>query len=34
MAVVVKAMHTASTHNMLLESMLSDVKICLKGSGF
>ena len=25
MAVVVKAMHTASTHNILLESLLSDV---------
>ena len=30
MAFVLKAMHTTSQH-ILLESLLSDVKICLKG---
>ena len=33
MAVVVKAMHTTNTHNILLESLLSDVSMCLNGSG-
>ena len=33
MAVVVKAMHTISTHNILLDSLSSDVKMCMKGSG-
>ena len=33
MTVVVKAMHTTSTHNILLENLLSDVQMCLNGSG-
>ena len=32
MVVVVKAMHTANMHNILLESLLSDVLVCLNGS--
>ena len=33
MTVIVKAMHTTSTHNILLENSLSDVQMCLNGSG-
>ena len=33
MAVVIKPMHTTSRHNILLESLLSDVWMCLNGSG-
>ena len=33
MTVVVKAMHTTSMHNILLENLLSDVQMCLNGSG-
>ena len=32
MVVVVKAMHTANMHNILLESLLSDVLMCLNCS--
>ena len=32
MVVVVKAMHTANMHNVLLESLRSDVLMCLNGS--
>ena len=32
MAVVVKGMHTANMHNILLESLLSHVLMCLKCS--
>ena len=31
--VVAKAMHASITHNILLESLLSDVEICLNSSG-
>ena len=31
MVVVVKAMHTVNMHNMLLESLLRDVLMCLNG---
>ena len=33
MVVVVKAMHTANMHNILLESLLRDVLMCLNGMG-
>ena len=33
MDVVVKAMHTASEHNILRDSFFSDVQMCLNGSG-
>ena len=32
MVVAVKAMHIANMHNILLESLLSDVQMCLNGS--
>ena len=32
MVVVVKAMHTANMHNILLESLLSNVLMCLNCS--
>ena len=32
MVVVVKAMHTANMHNILLENLLSDVLMCLNRS--
>ena len=31
MVVVVKTMHTANMHNILLESLLRDVLMCLNG---
>ena len=33
MPLVVKAMHTANTHNVLTDSYLGDVQMCLNGSG-
>ena len=32
MVVVLKAGHTSNEHNILLESLLSDVLMCLNGS--